>query len=83
MITQEAIIAALYARVSSDQQAKQQSIASQVEALRQRIQQDGLTLAEELCFLDEGISGSTLLRPALERLRAEHVGRGKPHLPQF
>jgi site-specific DNA recombinase len=61
--------AAIYARVSSEQQAQQQTIASQVEALRQRVQQDGLTLQEELCFLDEGCSGSTLLRPALERLR--------------
>jgi len=61
--------AALYARVSSEQQAQPQTIASQVEALRQRVHQDGLTLPEELCFLDEGVSGSTLLRPALERLR--------------
>src|SRR5215471_13420826 len=59
----------MYARVSSEQQAQQQTIASQVEALRQRVQQDGWTLPDELCFLDEGASGSTLLRPALERLR--------------
>jgi site-specific DNA recombinase len=63
------LTAALYARVSSEQQAKEQTIASQVEALRQRVRQDGLTLPEELCFLDEGASGGTLLRPALERLR--------------
>jgi site-specific DNA recombinase len=60
---------ALYARVSSEQQAKQQTITSQVEALRQRLRQDGFAVADELCFLDEGHSGSTLLRPALERLR--------------
>jgi len=60
---------ALYARVSSEQQAKEQTIASQLEALKQRLQQDGFALADELCFLDEGHSGSTLLRPALERLR--------------
>jgi site-specific DNA recombinase len=65
----EDLSAAIYARVSSEQQAQQQTIASQVEALRQRVRQDGLTLPEELCFLDEGASGSTLLRPALERLR--------------
>ena len=63
------LTAALYARVSSEQQAKEQTIASQVEALRQRVRQDGLALPEELCFLDEGASGGTLLRPALERLR--------------
>jgi site-specific DNA recombinase len=67
--TDEPLNPALYARVSSDQQTKDQTIASQVEALRQRIRDDGLTLQEELCFLDEGHSGSTLLRPALERLR--------------
>jgi len=61
--------AGLYARVSSEQQAQQDTIASQLEALQQRIQQDGIALEEELCFVDEGYSGSTLLRPSLERLR--------------
>jgi site-specific DNA recombinase len=65
----ELLTAAIYARVSSEQQAKEQTIASQIEALRQRVRDDGLTLPEELCFLDEGASGGTLLRPALERLR--------------
>jgi site-specific DNA recombinase len=63
------LAAAIYARVSSEQQTQQQTIASQVEALRQRVHQDGLTLQDELVFLDDGASGSTLLRPALERLR--------------
>src|SRR5207249_10434341 len=61
--------AAIYARVSSEQQAKDNTIASQIEALKQRFAQDGLSLESELCFIDEGCSGSTLLRPALERLR--------------
>ena len=61
--------AALYARVSSQRQAEDLTIRSQVAALRQRLEQDGFTAPEELCFLDEGYSGSTLLRPALERLR--------------
>src|SRR5919201_5856518 len=69
MPTSDDLSAAIYARVSSEQQAQQQTIASQVEALRQRVRQDGLTLPEELCFLEGGVSGSTLLRPALERLR--------------
>jgi site-specific DNA recombinase len=60
---------ALYARVSSDQQAQEQTIESQVAALRERITSDGHTLDDELCFLDDGVSGSTLMRPALERLR--------------
>src|SRR5207249_9244482 len=61
--------AAIYARVSSEQQAKDNTIASQIEALKQRFAQDGLSLESELCFIDEGCSGSTLIRPALERLR--------------
>ena len=60
---------ALYARVSSQRQADELTIGSQVSALRQRIQQDGLKVEEDRCFLDEGYSGTTLLRPALERLR--------------
>ena len=59
----------IYGRVSSDQQAEAGTIASQVEALKERIHTDGLTLEPELCFLDEGYSGNTLVRPALERLR--------------
>ena len=60
---------AFYARVSSQQQADANTIASQVEALKTRMRSDGFRLEEELCFLDEGYSGSTLFRPALERLR--------------
>jgi site-specific DNA recombinase len=59
----------LYARVSSQRQADELTIQSQVAALRQRIGQEGLVLDEALCFLDEGYSGATLQRPALERLR--------------
>jgi len=60
---------AFYARVSSDHQAEQGTIASQVEALRQRITADGERIEPELEFCDDGFSGATLLRPALERLR--------------
>jgi site-specific DNA recombinase len=60
---------AFYARVSSEQQTTAQTILSQVAALRQRILEDRLVLLPEHEFLDEGYSGATLLRPALERLR--------------
>ena len=60
---------ALYARVSSDQQTEQGTIASQVAALEARILQDGLPLEPDHRFIDEGHSGATLIRPALERLR--------------
>jgi site-specific DNA recombinase len=60
---------AFYARVSSEQQATAHTILSQVAALRQRIAEDGFVLVAEREFIDEGYSGATLLRPALERLR--------------
>ena len=41
---------AIYARVSSEHQAQEQTIASQVAALRERVANDGLLLEEELCF---------------------------------
>jgi site-specific DNA recombinase len=63
------IRSALYARVSSDQQAQEGTIDSQVSLLRQRIEADGAVVDEALFFLDDGVSGSTLVRPGLERLR--------------
>jgi site-specific DNA recombinase len=60
---------ALYARVSGEQQAQAGTIASQVASLRERIGADGARLEPEHVFLDEGYSGASLLRPALERLR--------------
>lgn len=65
----QVIRAAIYARVSSERQAQDGTIESQLHALRERVEEDGLTLDEELCFTDDGYSGSTLVRPALERLR--------------
>src|SRR3954470_20124747 len=64
-----ALRVALYARVSSDQQTEQGTIASQVAALEARILQDGLPLEPDHRFIDEGHSGATLIRPALEHLR--------------
>ena len=60
---------ALYARVSSEPHAEAHTVASQVVALRERVAADGLAVSEAMQFLDEGYSGATLVRPALERLR--------------
>jgi len=60
---------ALYARVSSEQQARGNTVASQLVALREQINAAGLTVEPDDEFVDEGYSGTTLLRPALERLR--------------
>ena len=69
MVESQIIRAALYARVSSEQQAQQKTIDSQVAALTERVGEDGLVVDDELRFIDDGYSGSTLVRPALERLR--------------
>jgi site-specific DNA recombinase len=67
---------ALYARVSSESQARDDTVASQVAALKERIRADGFLLEPDDCYVDEGYSGSILLRPALERLRdAAAAGR--------
>src|SRR5690242_2617017 len=60
---------ALYARVSSEQQSEARTIESQIADLRARIAGQGLLLSPELEFVDNGYSGATLIRPALERLR--------------
>ncbi len=60
---------ALYARVSSDQQNEARTIESQLADLRTRLAAEGITLPAELEFVDNGYSGATLIRPALERLR--------------
>ena len=60
---------ALYARVSSEAQTRDGTIESQLEALRQRIIADNAMTDQELSFIDDGYSGTTLIRPALDRLR--------------
>ena len=61
--------AAIYARVSSKQQAKDQTIGSQLAALHAHAAQSRLEVPQEWVFCDEGHSGATLVRPALEALR--------------
>jgi site-specific DNA recombinase len=60
---------AIYARVSSEQQADAHTIDSQLTALRARVGADRFVLLPDEEFVDEGYSGATLVRPALERLR--------------
>ena len=61
--------AAIYARVSSDRQKEEGTIASQREALLQHAKAQGLLVPAEWIFEDAGFSGAVLARPALERLR--------------
>jgi site-specific DNA recombinase len=60
---------ALYARVSTERQERQQTIDSQLTALRAWAAANGHQLAEEHVFRDEGYSGGRLDRPGLDALR--------------
>jgi site-specific DNA recombinase len=61
--------AAIYARVSSDRQKENHTIASQTAALIEYAQTNGYTVPPEWVFQDEGYSGAMLVRPGLEALR--------------
>jgi site-specific DNA recombinase len=61
--------AVLYARVSSDAQQKEGTIESQVAELRRHIAAAGHELVKE--YIDDGITGTVLDRPALEQLRQD------------
>src|SRR5438309_9049554 len=62
-------MAAIYARVSSEQQREENTIASQTAALIEFVQSHDLEVPREWVFEDEGYSGATLERPGLERVR--------------
>ena len=62
-------LAAIYARVSSDQQREEHTIASQTAALIESAKKNELEVPKEWVFEDEGYSGATLERPGLERVR--------------
>ena len=60
---------ALYARVSTKRQERAGTIASQIEALRKHAASQGYEIAEEFVCLDDGVSGASLQRRGLDRLR--------------
>jgi site-specific DNA recombinase len=62
-------MAAIYARVSSQQQREQNTIASQTAWLIEFAKSHDLEVPGEWVFEDEGYSGATLQRPGLERVR--------------
>ena len=68
-MTKDNLRVALYSRVSGDRQEKEDTIASQLEAVTRRIASDDLECDSELRFVDDGYSGYILARPGLERLR--------------
>jgi site-specific DNA recombinase len=62
-------MAAIYARVSSEQQREENTIASQTASLIEFASSHDLEVPGEWVFEDEGYSGATLERPGLERVR--------------
>lgn len=60
---------AAYVRVSTSRQVKLETIEQQLEMVRRHAQEQGWELSEEDIFRDDGYSGTTLSRPALDALR--------------
>ena len=52
---------AIYARVSSDQQAERPTIDSQLAELKARAGQDGHQIRDDMLFVDNGHSGASLI----------------------
>jgi site-specific DNA recombinase len=64
---------AIYARVSTDKQEEQRTIESQLAELREACRRDNARVVQE--YTDDGVSGTTLVRPGLDRLR-DDAARG-------
>jgi site-specific DNA recombinase len=62
-------MAAIYARVSSEQQREEHTIASQTAALIELARTLEVEVPTAWVFEDDGYSGATLERPGLERVR--------------
>ena len=61
--------AAIYTRVSSDQQKENKTIGSQVDELLHFAEEQGYVVPDGYIFKDEGYSGAILVRPGLEKVR--------------
>jgi site-specific DNA recombinase len=60
---------AIYARVSSEQQAQHGTIHSQLAAVQEFAARQGMKIDPDLIFADDGASGTTFARPQLDGLR--------------
>ncbi len=61
--------AALYARVATDIQEREETIESQLDALHQAVEVGAYEVSAGGVFVDENATGARLDRPALDRLR--------------
>lgn len=63
------MLAALYARVSTMRQENEETIENQVMAIKDFAKEKNLTFVKQ--YLDDGWSGTILVRPALDELRID------------
>lgn len=63
--------AAIYMRVSTTEQGKEETIKNQEMELIKRVKEDGNALSPDCVYQDEGWSGTILERPALDKMRAD------------
>src|SRR6266850_6915992 len=63
------LYAAIYVRVSTEDHGKGFSIPTQIEACQKLAEREGYTVPETFVLVDEGISGTTMDRPQLRKLR--------------
>lgn len=68
--------AALYARVSTDRQEREQTLQSQLAAITRYADQQGFRHSPALTYADNGYSGTWLDRPGLDELR-DHAQEGR------
>jgi site-specific DNA recombinase len=64
---------AIYMRVSTAGQEKEETIQNQKMELLERVRADGYEVFPDCIYLDEGWSGAILIRPDLDRLRQDAV----------
>ena len=69
MINLSIVKIGLYARVSSEKQAQEKTINSQISEIIEYAKSLGERVEPELHFIDEGVSGAHLERPGLDKLR--------------
>jgi len=68
--------AAMYVRVSTDLQEKEQTIQSQLAAVTRYADESGLHHSPALTYADDGYTGTRLDRPGLDELR-DHAREGR------
>ena len=59
----------IYARVSSEKQAEEGTVESQISQLKDYAKQHSYLIDVDNIFIDNGVSGTILSRPALDQLR--------------